>query len=343
MRPIIGITMGDPSGVGPEISCMVLAKEETYRECRPLMIASPAVMERALRDTGLTGLQINKVASPGEGQYKYGVIDVLDPGLGDMLPPSGVVNAAAGEMAFQCVVKVIELAMNGEIDATVTNPLNKEAMNMAGHHFAGHTEIYAHYTKTDKYSMLLVHENLRVVHVSTHVSLREACDLVKKDRVLDCIRLAHDSCRRLDLDSPRIAVAGLNPHCGEGGLFGNEEMTEIMPAVEAARQEGINVSGPIAPDTVFSKAVGGWYDAVVAMYHDQGHIPMKLKGFVYDPVKKSWDSVAGVNITCGLPIIRSSVDHGTAMGHAGKGNANPVSLLNAIDCAVRLARHKEEK
>ena len=247
-----------------------------------------------------------------------------------------------GEAAFQYVVKVIDLAMKKQVDATVTNALSKEAINMAGHHYSGHTEIYAEYTHTEHYTMMLAHENLRVVHVSTHVSLREAIERVKKARVLEVIRIANDGCKALGIKTPKIAVAGLNPHCGEGGLFGREEIDEIQPAINAAMKEGICIPDkkPTPPDTVFSKALGGWYDIVVCMYHDQGHIPLKVKGFVYNHELKHWDAVAGVNITLGLPIIRASVDHGTGFGHAGNGKANELSLKNAISYAIQLAKNK---
>ena len=254
----------------------------------------------------------------------------------------GKVSKMCGEAAFQYVVKVIQLAMDKEIDATVTNALNKEAINLAGHHYSGHTEIYADYTNTSKYTMMLAHNNLRVVHVSTHVSLRQACDLVKKDRVLEVIRIANEACKALGIKEPKIGVAGLNPHCGENGMFGTEEIEEIQPAIEAAMEEGICIpeKKPTPPDTVFSKALGGWYDIVVAMYHDQGHIPLKVKGFVYNQELKKWDAVAGVNITLGIPIIRVSVDHGTGFGHAGTGLADELSLANSIDYAIRLAVNK---
>ena len=234
--------------------------------------------------------------------------------------------------------------MAGEIDATVTNALSKEAINLAGHHYSGHTEIYAQYTKTDKYTMMLAHEALRVVHVSTHVSLREACDRVKKGRVLECIRIANEGCKALGIKEPKIGVAGLNPHCGENGMFGREEIEEIQPAIDEALKEGIDIpeKKPTPPDTVFSKALGGWYDIVVVMYHDQGHIPLKVKGFVYNKDKGAWDAVAGVNVTLGLPIIRASVDHGTGFGHAGSGLANELSLKNSIDYAIRLANAKSK-
>jgi len=247
---------------------------------------------------------------------------------------------------------VIQLALAGEVDATCTNSLNKEAMNKAleyyhgeksdGHtHFDGHTEIYATYTGTKKYTMMLAHHDLRVVHVSTHVSLREACDRVKKDRVLDVIRIAYKACKDMGIENPKVAVAGLNPHCGENGLFGTEEIQEIKPAIEAARAQGINAIGPIPPDSVFSEALGGWYDIVVCMYHDQGHIPLKTVGFVYDRDKQAWKAVEGVNVTLGLPIIRTSVDHGTGFSLAGKGTSNELSLVNAIDYAVQMANGRK--
>jgi 4-hydroxythreonine-4-phosphate dehydrogenase len=243
----------------------------------------------------------------------------------------------AGKAAFEAVKKVIELAMSDEVDATVTGPINKEAMNDAGFHYTGHTEIYAEFTKTKDYTMLLVDKNLRVVHVSTHVSLRQACDNVKKDRVLAVIKLAYDTMKNFGIAEPRIGVAGLNPHAGEGGLFGWEEKDEIIPAIEEAHSMGINVEGPVPPDTLFSKAKGGQYDIVVAMYHDQGHIPLKVVGFNWNEQEKKWSSVSGVNITLGLPIIRTSVDHGTAFGKAGKGTATHESLLHAIEYAAKFA------
>ncbi|MEF9955534.1 MAG: 4-hydroxythreonine-4-phosphate dehydrogenase PdxA, partial [Clostridium sp.] len=211
------------------------------------------------------------------------------------------------------------------------------------HHYSGHTEIYADMTGTKKYTMMLAHENLRVVHVSTHVSLREACDRVKKARVLEVIKIADQACRDLGIKNPKIGVAGLNPHSSEHGLFGREEEEEIIPAIEDAKAEGIDADGPVPPDTIFSKAKGGWYDIVVAMYHDQGHIPLKVVGFVYNQAEQKWDAVAGVNITLGLPIIRVSVDHGTAFDQAGQGIAKELSLMNAIEYSVLLAKSRKEK
>ncbi|MDC7288475.1 4-hydroxythreonine-4-phosphate dehydrogenase PdxA [Blautia schinkii] len=341
-KPILGITMGDPASVGPEITVKALANIEIYNRCRPLVIGDAQVMEKAVEIVGRQGqVAIHPVKTVEEALFQPGTIDVYDMGIVDIEKLEyGKVSEMGGEAAFQYVKKVIELAMAKEVDATVTNALNKEAINLAGHHYSGHTEIYADFTGTDKYTMLLAHENLRVVHVSTHVSLREACDRVKKQRVLDVIRIANDACKALGIQEPKVGVAGLNPHCGENGLFGTEEIEEIAPAVAQAQTEGIQAFGPVAPDTIFSKARGGWFDIVVAMYHDQGHIPLKVVGFVYNEEQKEWNAVAGVNITLGLPIIRTSVDHGTAFGHAGKGNANELSLLNAIDYAITLANHK---
>ena len=344
-RPIVGITMGDPAGNGAEITVKALANPVVYENSRPIVIGDANCMEQAVKIVGQEGkIRIHAVKEVKDACFEYGVIDVYDMGLVDMEKHIfGKVSKMCGEAAFQYVVKVIDLAMKGEIDATVTNALNKEAINMAGHHYSGHTEIYADYTNTSKYTMMLAHDNLRVVHVSTHVSLRQACDLVKKDRVLEVIRIADNACRALGIENPNVGVAGLNPHCGENGMFGTEEVEEIQPAIDAAMAEGICIpeKKPTPPDTVFSKALGGWYDIVVAMYHDQGHIPLKVKGFVYNRELKKWDAVAGVNVTLGIPIIRVSVDHGTGFGHAGTGSADELSLANSIEYAIRLANNKK--
>lgn len=336
----IGITLGDPAGIGPEISIKAFAKKDLYERCQPLLVGDACVVEKYLQAHPELNLKVNVIDEPDQGKYVYGTIDLIDLKAVDINQLAiGEVSAMAGNSAFQYVKKVIELALDKKIDATVTNPLNKEALNLAGHHYAGHTEIYADLTNTDKYTMMLADGNLRVVHVSTHVSLREACDRATKERVLDVIRIADKACKNLGIKNPRVAVAGLNPHCGENGLFGREEIEEINPAVEAAKAEGINAFGSLPADTVFSKANGGMFDIVVAMYHDQGHIPLKLLGFVYDQEKQSWQAVQGVNITLGLPIIRTSVDHGTAFDQAGKWSASELSLENAIDYAIRLAEN----
>ncbi len=350
-KPIVGITMGDPAGNGPEITVKALAHADIYDRCRPIVVGDTKMLEQAARFVGRPDLRIHRCEKVSDALFQYGTIDVLHLELIDDVNtfPIGQVSVEGGNAAFQCVKKVIELALAGEVDATCTNALNKEAMNKAlefyhgeksdGYtHFDGHTEIYAAYTNTKKYTMMLAHHDLRVVHVSTHVSLREACDRVKKARVLEVIEIAHKACRDMGIENPKVAVAGLNPHCGENGLFGIEEIEEIKPAIEAAKAEGINAIGPIPPDSVFSEALGGWYDIVVCMYHDQGHIPLKTVGFVYDREKQAWKAVEGVNVTLGLPIIRTSVDHGTGFALAGKGTSNELSLVNAIDYAVRMAK-----
>lgn len=356
-KPILGISMGDPFGNGPEITVRALADASVYDRCRPLVVGDKTSMAYALKVAKKVSgidLEMNVVERVEDAKFTYGTIDVLDMGLvpvesipdtSDLEEPKPFkVGACAvgGEASFQYVKKVIEMAMAGQIDATVTNALSKEAINMAGHHYSGHTEIYADYTNTDKYTMMLAHNDLRVVHVSTHVSLREACDRVKKARVLECIRIANEGCKALGIENPKIGVAGLNPHCGENGMFGWEEEREIQPAIDEALAEGICIpeKKPTPPDTIFSKALGGWYDICVVMYHDQGHIPLKVKGFVYNKAEGHWDAVAGINVTLGLPIIRASVDHGTGFGHAGSGHANELSLVNAMDYAITLANHK---
>lgn len=344
-QPIIGITMGDPAGNGPEITVKALLHRDLYQRCRPIVIGDAKMLEKAAAVTGHPELKFHCVAQVSDARFEYGTIDVFHMELIDLVRfKYGKVSAMCGMAAFLCVKKVIELAMKGEIDATCTNALNKEAMNLAlapqGLHFDGHTEIYATYTNTKKYTMMLVHHDLRVVHVSTHCSLREACDRVKKERVLDVIHIANQACKDIGIQKPRIAVAGLNPHAGENGLFGREELDEIIPAIKAAQNENICADGPVPPDSLFPKALGGWYDIVVAMYHDQGHIPLKTVGFVYDRKDEKWKAVEGVNITLGLPIIRTSVDHGTGFDQAGKGTSSELSLINALDYAIQMAKTK---
>jgi 4-hydroxythreonine-4-phosphate dehydrogenase len=340
-KPIIGITMGDPAGIGPETAVKVLMEKTVYDLCNPLIVGDAKVLDqvgRMLRQS----YPINRIKSIHQAKFDHGTLDVFHLDLVDVETLKlGQVSIEAGNAAFKCVEKVIELAMRKEIDATVTGPLQKESINAAGYHYSGHTEIFAHLTNTKKYAMLLVEQFLKVIHVSTHVSMRQACDLVKTDRIVEVIQLMDDGLRRLGIANPRIGVAGLNPHASDGGLFGVEEKKEIAPAVEFARKSGLNVEGPIPADTLFSKARGGFYDGCVAMYHDQGHIPFKLQGFVWDNAKNTMSSVRGVNITLGLPIIRTSVDHGTAFDIAGKGIASPESLFLAIEYAAKMVRNKK--
>jgi len=248
----------------------------------------------------------------------------------------GEVSAVAGRAAYDYIERAIRLAQAGEIHGIVTAPVNKEALAAAGVRHSGHTEILAELSHTRDYAMLLMGKELRVIHVTTHVALRRVPDLVTRDRVLTTIRLAQRTMEGLGKPRARIAVAGLNPHAGEDGLFGDEEKREIVPAITAARGEGMTVSGPIPADTLFSRARGGEFDIVVAMYHDQGHIPVKTLGFEYDESRKTWTGLSGVNVTVGLPFLRVSVDHGTAFDRAWKGTANHESMTEAIEVAVTM-------
>lgn len=325
-RPLLAITMGDPAGIGPEIVLKALAHADVYECARPLVIGDRRTLERGGSWVGAEGVEFDEVARPSDGRYEPGVVTLLNrndsPQNGY---PVGQVTGDAGKAAVDYVFAACDLAMSGDADAVVTAPLNKAAMHAAGYEYAGHTELLTERTGAEHVSMLLVSPSLRVIHVSTHVALTEAIRRVKHDRVLEVIETAQQVCQDLGIDAPRIAVAGLNPHASEGGLFGDEERQEIMPAIEAARSNGLDVSDPQPPDTVFVRAAKGEWDIVVAMYHDQGHIPMKLLAF---------DS--GVNVSIGLPIIRTSVDHGTAFDIAGTGKASEESMLAAIDTAVQM-------
>jgi 4-hydroxythreonine-4-phosphate dehydrogenase len=339
-RPIIGISMGDPAGIGPEIIAAALSRPQVHDICRPLVIGDEPVIRQATKFANAQ-LEIRAVAKVSDARFEPYTIDVFDLeniDIGEL--QLGKVSAATGHAAFEAVRVMIELAMARQIDATVTAPIHKEALVLAGHNFPGHTEIFGHFTGTTDFTMMLAAENFRVVHVSTHVSLRQACDAVTRPRVLKVIELAHDACRRLGIDKPKIGVAGLNPHASDGGLFGDEERLHIIPAIADARAKGIDVEGPQPPDTFYAKAVAGAYDICVAMYHDQGHIPVKIKGFKYDPKTRTWPSVNGINVSLGMPIIRTSVDHGTAFDQAGKGTASDASLLDAIEYAAKLARNR---
>lgn len=339
--PVLAITMGDPASIGPEIGVKALLQENIHAICRPLLVGDAAVFQQIIDKLQLKA-KLNAVSKVADAKFELGTIDVFDLNITDISKLEfGKIDAMCGEASFQAVKKAIELAMAGEVDGTVTGPINKKSINEAGHHFAGHTEIYAQFTGTKKYAMLLVEDHINVIHVSTHVSLRQACDLVKKERIIQVIELIVDGLKRLGKTNLKIGVAGLNPHSGDNGLFGTEDMEEIMPAVEEARKMGYDVEGPVPPDTMFAKAATGAYGGVVAMYHDQGHIPFKLAGFKWNAEKQQMDSVKGVNITLGLPIIRTSVDHGTAFEIAGKGIASADAMVLAIESAVQLAKHKK--
>jgi 4-hydroxythreonine-4-phosphate dehydrogenase len=341
IKPIIAITMGDPASIGPEIAIKALLDKKVYDTCKPLLVGDALVFQHIIDLLDLKA-SLHSIQQVSEAKFEYGVIDVYD--LGIMKKEDlvfGEIKALCGEASFQAVKKVIELAMAKEVDATVTGPINKKSINEAGHHYAGHTEIYAHYTHTKKYAMLLVEEQMRVIHVSTHVSLRQACDLVKKERIIEVTELLLNGMKSLGATNLKIGIAGLNPHAGDSGLFGTEDDLEILPAVQLLTEQGYDVEGPVPPDTLFAKASTGAYGGVVAMYHDQGHIPFKLAGFKWDPIKKRMDSVKGVNITMGLPIIRTSVDHGTAFEIAGKGIASPDAMTLAIESAIQLSKYRK--
>ena len=335
--------MGDPAGIGPEIVVRALSHESTYQKCRPIVTGDANVMRKAVSLLGLD-LQVNAVDEVKAAKFEYGTIDVYELKCVDADSfEFGKVAAQCGNAAFVSIRKAIDLAMAEEVDGTVTAPLNKEALNLAGHHFDGHTEIYATFTHTKKYAMLLADEHLRVIHVSTHVPLRKACDLVKKARIIEVTELIDDACRQFGIENPRIGIAGLNPHSSDNGLFGDEEALEIIPAVAELAARGFNVSGPVPPDTLFAKAKCGQFDGCVAMYHDQGHIPFKVVGFNWNAETGKMDSVKGVNITLGLPIIRVSVDHGTAFDVAGKGIASEDAMMISIDYATKMAINRRNK
>ncbi len=340
MRPIIGVTMGDAAGVGPEIIAKSLSFEDIYRICRPVVIGDAGAMQQAEK-IAQVNVGVNSVSCVKDAKFEFGMIDVLDLkniDLGTL--KMGRVSAMTGRAAVEYVKRAVQLALNNEIHAIATAPINKEAINKAGYDYAGHTELLAHLTNTKDYAMMLVKEPLRITHVTTHSSLKQACLMIKKERIGKVIKLTHSALQAVGIRKPRIAVASLNPHRGEGGLFGTEEIEEITPAVEAAKGDGVDIEGPLPADTVFVKARGGAYDAVVAMYHDQGHIPIKLLGLEWDEEEKAWTLVSGVNVTIGLPIIRTSVDHGTAFGKAGKGTANPQSMTEGIKLAAIMAEKK---
>ena len=338
--PIIAITMGDPASIGPEIAVKALQQRSIHEICKPLLVGDAKVFEQIISTLKLS-VKVNAIHNVGDARFELGIIDVFDLNITDVSKLQfGKIDAMCGEASFQAIKKTIELAMAKEVAATVTGPINKKSINEAGHHFAGHTEIYAHFTGTKKYAMLLVEDNINVIHVSTHVSLRQACDLVKKDRIIQVIELIVAGLKRLGKTNLKIGVAGLNPHAGDSGLFGTEDDLEILPAVQEAKKLGYDVEGPVPPDTMFAKAAMGAYGGVVAMYHDQGHIPFKLAGFKWNAEKQQMDSVKGVNITLGLPIIRTSVDHGTAFEIAGKGIASADAMILAIESAVQLSKNQ---
>lgn len=322
-KPLLALTMGDAAGSGPEIITKALAIPEISTICRPVVIGDAATMQAALKITGAPG-NIRSIKKLPEAMFQEGTIEVID--LHNIQLERlvrGRVDAMAGKAAYQYIKLATNIALSGECDAIVTSAINKEALNNAGYHYDGHTQLLAELCGVPFVAMMLVSGNLRVSHVTTHISLHRAIKLIRPERILTVLKLTREALPLMGVNKPHIAIAGLNPHAGEGGLFGDEEAQYITPAVESARKQGINVTGPLPPDSVFFRAAEGQFDAALAMYHDQGHIAVKMLGIT-----------EGVNITLGLPIIRTSVDHGTVFGKAGKGTADATSLVQSIKLAV---------
>jgi 4-hydroxythreonine-4-phosphate dehydrogenase len=329
--PRIGITMGDPAGIGPEVVLKAVAEEEVRRVCVPVIIGDAQLLAHTARTLDLQcGYDIVRYDERLPDQIKEPVIFHLDNVSGHIEP--GIESGAAGKAAAGYIEAAVRLCAAGSLDAITTAPINKRALFLGGYSFPGHTEFLAHLTSTEEYAMAFVASNLRIVLLSTHVPLAEAIRMVERDRIVRIIRLAHRELRRWGIERPRIAVAALNPHGAEGGLFGVEEASEIVPAVEmCAGQDGMDVRGPYSADTVFLRASRGEFDAVVACYHDQAMIPVKCLSFG-----------EAVNVTLGLPFIRTSVDHGTAFDIAGKGVAEHSSMLAAITLAAELSSLADE-
>jgi 4-hydroxythreonine-4-phosphate dehydrogenase len=324
--PVIGITMGDGAGVGPEIIVKAIAGGELDGVCRPLVIGDAARLERAVAICD-ERLEVRPVTAVSEAEFGPRAIDVIDLGLLPADLPFGALSTAAGEAAYQYIVRAVELALDGAISAICTAPVNKEALHAAGRVFPGQTELLAELTGTPEVSMLLAGDSLKVIHVTTHIGLLDAIERIDAGLVLRTLQRGHEMLVRAGTPNPAIAVCGINPHAGENGLFGRgEEAEKIEPAIAAARAAGIDAQGPLPADTLFFRAIRGDFDMVVAMYHDQGHGPVKALGLD-----------AGVNITVGLPVVRTSVDHGTAFDIAGTGIAEPGSILAALRFAADLA------
>ncbi|MFC1934245.1 4-hydroxythreonine-4-phosphate dehydrogenase PdxA [Chloroflexota bacterium] len=325
-RPMIAITMGDAAGIGPEIITKVLQLEEIYRVCCPLIVGEGMTMSEAIRLLN-SPLKLRPVKALDEVKGEFGIIDLIDlQNLDKKEVIPGQVCMACGKAAMEYITEAAQLALQGKVKAVVTAPINKEATMQAGYGDVGHLEFLARITHATEYATMLVSGTLRVVHLTTHYSLKDACGLVTKERILAKLRLTYDSFRQWGITHPRIAVAALNPHAGEGGLFGSEEIEQIIPAIKEAQGLGIDARGPFPADSVFTRALGAEFDVVLAMYHDQGHIPIKVHGFE-----------GSVSVALGLPFVRTSVDHGTAFDIAGQGIANSQSLEEAIKIAIRLS------
>jgi 4-hydroxythreonine-4-phosphate dehydrogenase len=325
-KPLLAITMGDPAGTGPEIVTMSLAEPEIRKACRPVVVGDAATMKEALAITRMPG-EVRSIKDVSEASFDPRLIEVVDLGNVDVGSlERGRVSAMAGQASYDYIKRATDLALAGTVDAIVTSAINKEALNKAGHRFQGHTQLLKRLCGNPDVAMMLVAGKLRVAHISTHVSLREAIERVRSERVVKVLELANEGIRKMGIETPRLAVAGLNPHGSEGGLFGDEESKHIAPAIEEARRRGLDVSGPHPGDTVFFRTLQGHFDGAVAMYHDQGHVAAKMLGI--------W---LGVNVTLGLPIIRTSVEHGTSFDLAGQGTADPRSLNGALKLASEMA------
>lgn len=318
--PPLALTMGDPCGIGPEIVAKTLAQ----RQERAIVYGSVAAMRHIVQRLGID-ISIRRISTPEEARFNENTIEIVETSPHLPVLPIGQIHAAAGQAAFDALIAAIAAAKRGAVSGIVTAPINKEAMSLANIRYPGHTEILADYSGAKHVAMMLANDDIRTVLVTIHVSLRKAIEQADFNAQLAAIRLACEGCKALGIATPRIAVAGLNPHAGEGGLFGDEEIRIIRPAIAAACAEGINVSGPYAGDTVYMHARQGKFDIVVAQYHDQGLIPVKYLGLD-----------RGVNITLGLPFVRTSPDHGTAFDIAGKGIADHASLVTALDYAKQL-------
>lgn len=325
-KPRIGITMGDPSGVGPEIVVKALNNKEVYELCNPVVIGDKRVIKNAMDICNLN-LIINEIEEPRQGIYSHGTIDIIDMKNVDISKLQiGKVQAMSGKAAFEYIEKSAALAMDRKLDAIATTPINKESLKAAEVPYIGHTEILEGLTNTKNPLTMFQVRNLRVFFLTRHVSLRKACELVTKDSVFEFIKRCVDALDVLGVTNPKLALAGLNPHSGEHGLFGNEEVEEIEPAILKAREQGISVYGPVPADSVFHAALNGKYDAVLSLYHDQGHIATKMVDFERT-----------ISITNNLPFLRTSVDHGTAFDIAGTGIVSETSMVEAIKLAALYA------
>ncbi|SIS74678.1 MULTISPECIES: 4-hydroxythreonine-4-phosphate dehydrogenase PdxA [Alicyclobacillus] len=327
-KPILAITMGDPCGIGPEITVKSILTEEVFNVSRSIVIGDVSVIEDALRFSGLTA-NVNQITHPREALFQFGTIDVLDLGLIHASQLRiGQVQAESGAAAYGYIKKAIELGMTGSVDGVVTAPINKESLKAAGIPYIGHTEMFADLTGAKEEMTMFSILNVKIFFLTRHVSLKQACELITKERVLAGIEKSVKALQQIGYKAPRLAVAGLNPHAGEHGLFGTEEVESIAPAVAEAQQRGFDVTGPIPADSVFHMARIGRFDAVLSLYHDQGHIAAKVMDFERT-----------VSVTLGLPILRTSVDHGTAFDIAGRGIASPISMIEAIKVGAEYARN----